>query len=161
MTRRQQFQRLALCLVALGGTALIALYFKHRPVLLRDSALRVTYTVAGSSHHDGKIFRSMFSSPLRFIHLPQAPREFQWFGFSTSHKIIGQGSLVRDGLFGWNATHPPSIGIALNDPKLEGPGPWIIDFAGDAPSFSSRTLTVTVTHQQSQRAVQAVAPNDR
>ena len=161
MTRIQQIQRLALCLVVFGGTALISLYIKHRPVLLQDSDLSVTYTVAGSRHHDGKIFRSMFSSPVRFIHLPQAPPEFQWFGFSTSHKTIGQGPLVRDGLFGWNATNPPSIGIALNDPKLEGSDPWIIDFSGDTPSFSSRALAVTVTHQLSQRAQQVVAPNDR
>ena len=145
MTRRQGFQRLAIIVVVLGVTALTAHYIARRPVLLRDSALSVTYTVAGTSHHDGEIFRSMFSSPVRFIYLPEAPREFQWFGYSSSHKLIGQGPLVRDGLFGWNSTHPPVIGIALNDPKLEDPDPWTVDFSGDTPSFSSRTLVVTVT----------------
>jgi hypothetical protein len=145
MTRRHRFQRLAIIVAVLSVTALIALYIAHRPVLLRDSALSVTYTVAGTHHHDGEIFRSMFSSPVRFIYLPKAQREFQWFGYDPSHKLIGQGPLVRGGLFGWNSTHPPVVGIALNDPKLEDPHPWTIDFSGGIPSFSSRALAVTVT----------------
>lgn len=131
--------------MVLGGTALTALYIKHRPLLLRDSALNVTYTVAGTSHGDGQVFRSMFESPVRFIYLPEAPREFQWFGYSPSHKLIGQGPLVRDGLFGWNSTHPPVVGIALNNPKLEDPEPWTIDFSAGTPSFSSQTMAVIVT----------------
>jgi hypothetical protein len=145
MTRRQRFQRLAFIVAVLSVTALIALYIARRPVLLRDSALSVTYTVGGTRHHDGEIFRSMFSSPVRFIYLPAAPGEFQWFGYSPSRNVIGQWPLVRDGLFGWNSTHPPVIGIALNDPKLQDPDPWTIDFSGGTPSFSSRTLAVTVT----------------
>lgn len=145
MTRRQRFQRVAILVVVLGVMALTALYLSRRPVLLRDSALSVTYTVDGTSHDDGEIFRSMFSSPVRFIYLPRAPREFQWFGYNTSHRLIGQGPMVRDGLFGWNSTHPPVVGIALNDPKLEAPDPWTIDFSAGTPSFSSRTLAVTVT----------------
>ena len=145
MTRRLRIQRLAIIAVVPGVMALTAMYIKHRPLLLRDSALSVTYAVAGISHDDGEIFRSMFSSPDRFIYLPGAPREFQWFGYSPSHKLIGQGPLVRDGLFGWNSTHPPVVGIALNNPKLEDPDPWTIDFTATTPSFSSRTLAVTVT----------------
>jgi hypothetical protein len=145
MTSRHRFQRLAIIVAVLSVTALTALYISRRPLLLRDSALSVTYTVGGARHHDGAIFRSMFSTPVRFIYLPKAPREFQWFGYSPSYKLIGQGPLVRDGLFGWNSTHPPVVGIVLNDPKLEESDPWTIDFSGGIPSFSSRTLAVTVT----------------
>jgi hypothetical protein len=143
MTRRQRFQRVAIIVVVLGAT-LTALYISRRPVLLRDTALSVNYTVDGTVHHDGEIFRSMFSSPVRFIYLPEA-HGIQWFAYSSSQKFIGRGPLVRDGLFGWNTTQPPVLGIALNDPKLEDPDPWTIAFSGDTPSFSSRTVAVTVT----------------
>lgn len=145
MTRRQRFQRLAIIAVVLGVTAPVALHITSHPVLFRDSTLSVTYTIAGTEHHDGEILRSMFSSPVRFIYLPEVPRKFQWFGYNPGHKLIGQEPLVRDGLIGWNTTHPPVIGIGLNDPKLEDPDPWIIDFSGDLPSFSSRTLAVRVS----------------
>lgn len=145
MRIRQRFQHLSIIVVVLGVMALVAFYIVHRPVLLRDSALSVIYTVDGTSHHDAEIFRSMFLSPVRFIYLPEAPREFQWFGYSHTHKLVGQGPLVRDGLFGWNSTHPPVVGMALNDPKLEDPNPWMIDWSKGTPSFSSRNLAVTVT----------------
>jgi hypothetical protein len=145
MTRRRRFQRLVIIVSVLSVTALTALYIGRRPVLLRDSALSVTYRVGGTRHHDGEIFRSMFSSPIRFIYLPKAPLEFQWFGYNPAYKLIGHGPLVWDGLFGWNSTHPPVVGIALNDPKLEDPDPWTIDFSTGTPSFSSRTLAVTLT----------------
>ena len=145
MTRRQRFQRLAIIVAALGVTALTALYIRHRPVLLRDPALTVTYRVAGTSHHDGVVFKSMFSSLVRFIYLPQAPLKFQWFGYSSREKVIGQWPSVRTGLFGWSTTQPPRVGIALNDLKLEDPDPWVVDFSGDTLSFSARTLAVTVT----------------
>jgi hypothetical protein len=100
--------------------------------------------VAGKSHQDGAIFRSMLSSPVRFIHLPSAPPELQWFGYVPGDKAIGQGPLVRKGVFGWNTTHPPVIGIQLGDPKLEANAPWQIDFSGSTLSFSSAALAVSV-----------------
>lgn len=143
---RQQFRRLV-AFMLVGIAVLTAFYIAHRPFLLRDPTLDVTYIIAGVRHDDGEVFRTKFSSPIRFVHLPKAPREFQWFGYSVSHKWIGQGPLVRESLFGWVATDPPGIGIALNDPKLDSPAPWVVDRSENALSFSSPSLAVVVTPQ--------------
>jgi hypothetical protein len=126
ITYRQRLKRLAMIVTVLGVVAATVIYLRHRPLLLRDSTSNVTYSVAGKSHQDGAIFRSMLSSPVRFIHLPSAPPELQWFGYVPGDKAIGQGPLVRKGVFGWNTTHPPVIGIQLGDPKLEANAPAVV-----------------------------------
>ena len=128
-------------------TFLFGLYIWYCPPLIRVPQWSASYTTSGTSHSDGDVYRTFFPSSIYFVHLPQAAETDRWFAFSQSNQIVGQPGNPYRTLFGYSTHRNPGVGIRLGDPKLE--REWQVDYSDHLPSFSTATLSVKITSNDS------------